>query len=239
MFLLAQRVAARLEPHYSATSATVAIQDGPAAGQTVRAAPAGRGGGGERAWRRCTSRGGLSHGPTCSRNARLAPRPLDTSHPPPSRLLPRPQVPHVHMHIMPRRPGDFEPNDKVYEEVESQERALDGDLKRWVEAWTGPSARVVLAEQRAGCTAGRMRSTLDVFMQAPMARRPCLEHAGARRARAAAAAAAAAAPPAQRGTGGSTWTSSARRGRRTRWRPRRRNCGGCSFWSNGVPPPLD
>jgi diadenosine tetraphosphate (Ap4A) HIT family hydrolase len=37
LMLLAQRVAARLEPHYHADAATVAIQDGGAAGQTVRA----------------------------------------------------------------------------------------------------------------------------------------------------------------------------------------------------------
>lgn len=28
-------------------------------------------------------------------------------------------VPHVHVHVLPRRPGDFEPNDKVYEELEA------------------------------------------------------------------------------------------------------------------------
>lgn len=28
-------------------------------------------------------------------------------------------VPHVHVHVLPRRPGDFIPNDKVYEELEA------------------------------------------------------------------------------------------------------------------------
>jgi diadenosine tetraphosphate (Ap4A) HIT family hydrolase len=36
MFRLAQAVAARLERHYEAAAATVAVQDGAAAGQTVR-----------------------------------------------------------------------------------------------------------------------------------------------------------------------------------------------------------
>ncbi|KAI8476527.1 MAG: HIT-like domain-containing protein [Monoraphidium minutum] len=70
VMLLAQRVAARLEPHYGAGAATVAIQDGPAAGQTV---------------------------------------------------------PHVHVHVLPRREGDFQANDMVYDALEAQERAMAPD----------------------------------------------------------------------------------------------------------------
>lgn len=64
---LAQLVGKTLEPHYSAQSLTLAIQDGPAAGQTV---------------------------------------------------------PHVHVHVLPRRPGDFEKNDEVYDELDRAESHL-------------------------------------------------------------------------------------------------------------------
>ena len=62
LFALVRRVQPVLERHYGATASTVAVQDGPDAGQSVS---------------------------------------------------------HVHVHILPRRPGDFVPNDKVYD-------ALDG-----------------------------------------------------------------------------------------------------------------
>lgn len=32
-------------------------------------------------------------------------------------------VPHVHVHVLPRRQGDFEPNDKVYDAIDAQEAA--------------------------------------------------------------------------------------------------------------------
>ena len=35
-------------------------------------------------------------------------------------------VPHVHVHVLPRRAGDFEPNDVVYDKVDEAERAMDG-----------------------------------------------------------------------------------------------------------------
>lgn len=61
LFALATRVSAVVEPHFSAASVTLAVQDGPHAGQTV---------------------------------------------------------PHVHVHVLPRRRGDFERNDDVYNELE-------------------------------------------------------------------------------------------------------------------------
>jgi bis(5'-adenosyl)-triphosphatase len=60
VWLLAQRCGAALEAHFGAASLTYAIQDGPAAGQTV---------------------------------------------------------PHCHIHLLPRRAGDFERNDEVYDRV--------------------------------------------------------------------------------------------------------------------------
>ena len=42
-------------------------------------------------------------------------------------------VPHVHVHIMPRVKGDFEPNDKIYTEVRSA--AVDGASVR--RCWNG------------------------------------------------------------------------------------------------------
>ena len=39
-------------------------------------------------------------------------------------------VPHVHIHILPRRPGDFEKNDDVYDAID----ANDKDVSRCVPA---------------------------------------------------------------------------------------------------------
>ncbi|NWX10006.1 FHIT triphosphatase, partial [Caloenas nicobarica] len=60
LFCTTQRVSNVVEKHFCSTSLTIAIQDGPEAGQTVK---------------------------------------------------------HVHVHILPRRAGDFSRNDDVYEEV--------------------------------------------------------------------------------------------------------------------------
>uniref|UniRef100_H3CD34 Bis(5'-adenosyl)-triphosphatase n=1 Tax=Tetraodon nigroviridis TaxID=99883 RepID=H3CD34_TETNG len=60
LFSTTQRVASLVERHFGATSLTIAIQDGPEAGQTVK---------------------------------------------------------HVHVHVLPRKEGDFERNDSVYDEA--------------------------------------------------------------------------------------------------------------------------
>ncbi|XP_053723517.1 bis(5'-adenosyl)-triphosphatase isoform X2 [Synchiropus splendidus] len=60
LFSTAQRVANLVEKHFKASSLTIAIQDGPEAGQTVK---------------------------------------------------------HVHVHVLPRKTGDFEKNDSVYNEI--------------------------------------------------------------------------------------------------------------------------
>ncbi|XP_071370044.1 bis(5'-adenosyl)-triphosphatase-like, partial [Centroberyx affinis] len=60
LFSTTQRVGTLVEKHFNATSLTIAMQDGPEAGQTVK---------------------------------------------------------HVHVHVLPRKAGDFERNDSVYDEV--------------------------------------------------------------------------------------------------------------------------
>ena len=66
--LLAQRVGSVVEQHFGAESLTLAIQDGPAAGQSV---------------------------------------------------------PHVHIHCLPRRYGDFKNNDDVYDAIDEHSKELN------------------------------------------------------------------------------------------------------------------
>ncbi|KAK9865770.1 hypothetical protein WJX84_005373 [Apatococcus fuscideae] len=75
LWALAAKVGLAVESHFQADSLTFAIQDGPAAGQSV---------------------------------------------------------PHVHIHILPRRVGDFERNDQVYDAIEasSKEEAADRQGKK-------------------------------------------------------------------------------------------------------------
>lgn len=89
-------VAARLEAHYGASAANLAVQDGPAAGQTV---------------------------------------------------------PHVHVHVLPRRGGDFASNDNVYDELEAYDgRREEGRVGLAVppdEARVDRTADEMAAEARA------------------------------------------------------------------------------------------
>ncbi|CAL5227730.1 g10745 [Coccomyxa viridis] len=83
MWCLAQKAGQVVEPHFGATSLTLAIQDGIHAGQSV---------------------------------------------------------PHVHVHVLPRRPGDFKNNDDVYDAIDDASKAavsgegekLDLDAERKV-----------------------------------------------------------------------------------------------------------
>lgn len=70
---LAQRVGSVVERHHAAQSLTLAIQDGPAAGQTV---------------------------------------------------------PHVHVHVLPRKAGDFEKNDDVYDAIDDAEKEAGVQLAK-------------------------------------------------------------------------------------------------------------
>ncbi|XP_074307721.1 bifunctional bis(5'-adenosyl)-triphosphatase/adenylylsulfatase FHIT [Silene latifolia] len=67
LWLTAQKVGSQLENYHKASSLTLAIQDGPQAGQTV---------------------------------------------------------PHVHIHILPRKGGDFEKNDEIYDAIDVKEKEL-------------------------------------------------------------------------------------------------------------------
>ncbi|RUS82983.1 hypothetical protein EGW08_009268 [Elysia chlorotica] len=82
LFLTVQRVSSVVNGHFGATSSTVAIQDGPDAGQTVK---------------------------------------------------------HVHVHILPRKPGDFAKNDDVYD-------ALQNHDKGWTESTVFRSEDEMAAE---------------------------------------------------------------------------------------------
>ena len=35
-------------------------------------------------------------------------------------------IPHVHVHVLPRRPGDFQDNDDVYRELQSHDKTQSG-----------------------------------------------------------------------------------------------------------------
>ncbi|KAM9813780.1 bis(5'-adenosyl)-triphosphatase [Neosynchiropus ocellatus] len=74
LFSATQRVANLVEKHFDASSVTIAIQDGPEAGQTVK---------------------------------------------------------HVHVHVLPRKMGDFERNDSVYNELQQHDRQEEGAASLW------------------------------------------------------------------------------------------------------------
>nr|XP_023649772.1 bis(5'-adenosyl)-triphosphatase isoform X1 [Paramormyrops kingsleyae]XP_023649773.1 bis(5'-adenosyl)-triphosphatase isoform X1 [Paramormyrops kingsleyae] len=74
LFKTVQRVANVVEQHFQATSLTIAIQDGPEAGQTVK---------------------------------------------------------HVHVHVLPRRTGDFQRNDSIYDELQKHDREDQETPDKW------------------------------------------------------------------------------------------------------------
>ncbi|XP_060947733.1 bis(5'-adenosyl)-triphosphatase [Limanda limanda] len=74
LFRTTQLVGDLVEKHFSATSLTIALQDGPEAGQTVK---------------------------------------------------------HVHVHVLPRREGDFQRNDSVYEELQRHDRDSEDASSGW------------------------------------------------------------------------------------------------------------
>lgn len=74
LFKTTQTIASLVEKHFNATSLTIAIQDGPEAGQTVK---------------------------------------------------------HVHVHVLPRKAGDFERNDSVYDELQKHDRDDEDVPSKW------------------------------------------------------------------------------------------------------------
>ncbi|XP_012696583.2 bis(5'-adenosyl)-triphosphatase isoform X1 [Clupea harengus] len=74
LFSTTQRVANVVEQHFCGTSLTIAIQDGPEAGQTVK---------------------------------------------------------HVHVHLLPRKTGDFERNDSVYDELQKHDKENEDVPSKW------------------------------------------------------------------------------------------------------------
>ncbi|KAM6981192.1 bis(5'-adenosyl)-triphosphatase [Aplochiton taeniatus] len=74
LFCTTQKVANLVEKHFQATSLTIAIQDGPEAGQTVK---------------------------------------------------------HVHVHVLPRKAGDFERNDSVYDELQKHDQENEDVPAKW------------------------------------------------------------------------------------------------------------
>lgn len=72
LFCTAKKISSVVKKHFNATSMTLAIQDGPDAGQTVK---------------------------------------------------------HVHMHILPRKKGDFEQNDDIYTKLELHDKDLGENMK--------------------------------------------------------------------------------------------------------------
>ncbi|XP_035678035.1 bis(5'-adenosyl)-triphosphatase-like isoform X1 [Branchiostoma floridae] len=89
LFMATQTISGVVEKHFQSTSLTIAIQDGPEAGQTVK---------------------------------------------------------HVHVHILPRKSGDFPQNDEVYEATNTTRKWVkmeSGELKKkWqrrLQSWLGTS----------------------------------------------------------------------------------------------------
>ncbi|XP_052425209.1 bis(5'-adenosyl)-triphosphatase isoform X1 [Carassius gibelio] len=74
LFMTTQKIADVIEKHFQASSLTIAIQDGPEAGQTVK---------------------------------------------------------HVHVHVLPRKAGDFDKNDSIYDELQKHDRENEDVPSKW------------------------------------------------------------------------------------------------------------
>ncbi|MBN3275485.1 FHIT triphosphatase, partial [Polyodon spathula] len=74
LFQTTQRVSSVVEKHFCGSSLTIAIQDGPEAGQTVK---------------------------------------------------------HVHVHVLPRKHGDFEKNDSIYDELQKHDKEAEDIPAKW------------------------------------------------------------------------------------------------------------
>lgn len=128
LWCLAQDVGKRLEAHLGASSLTMAIQDGPAAGQTVA---------------------------------------------------------HVHVHILPRRSGDFEKNDEVYDALDREERQYTEARKALATARVAAVDWIDVSPCRpSNCCSSRATSSTSTSSESPghqrrwQPRRPSLEGCG-------------------------------------------------------------
>ncbi|KAK2529409.1 hypothetical protein Q9233_006920 [Columba guinea] len=90
LFRTTQRVSNVVEKHFCSTSLTIAIQDGPEAGQTVKVVDR------------------ILHYGSPRKKGQFS-------------QVENPEKLHVHVHILPRRAGDFSRNDDVYEELKALE----------------------------------------------------------------------------------------------------------------------
>ncbi|KAK6319070.1 hypothetical protein J4Q44_G00102810 [Coregonus suidteri] len=97
LFTTTQRVADLVEKHFQASSLTIAIQDGPEAGQTVKHV----------------------HVHVLPRKAGDFERNDNV------------YDEHVHVHVLPRKAGDFERNDNVYDELQKHDRENEDVPSRW------------------------------------------------------------------------------------------------------------
>ncbi|XP_066554019.1 bis(5'-adenosyl)-triphosphatase isoform X2 [Amia ocellicauda] len=93
LFKATQRVANVVEQHFQGSSLTIAIQDGPEAGQTVK---------------------------VFFPHLRLKLALKESRH-----------VHHVHVHVLPRRPGDFEKNDSIYDELQKHDKEEEDIPAKW------------------------------------------------------------------------------------------------------------
>ncbi|XP_057296943.1 bis(5'-adenosyl)-triphosphatase-like [Hydractinia symbiolongicarpus] len=84
VFMTVQNVSSVIQKHFEADSMTIAVQDGPEAGQTVK---------------------------------------------------------HVHVHILPRKAGDFTHNDDIYKKLEMHDKDLSKDLHGYNETVKLPKLR--------------------------------------------------------------------------------------------------